>query len=87
MLSFRFKTQTSKNIVDTTFKFDASVATSKFFEWTQVRIDVYIPHCKYPIKPHLWLWFSAACGGAIVHRIPFFQLYQQKKSSESKIKV
>ena len=87
MQSLRLKTQTSKNIVDTTFKFDASVATSEFFEWTQVRIDVYIPHCKYPIKPHSCLWFSAACDGAIVYRIPFFQLYQQNKSSESKSKV
>ena len=31
-------------------------------------------------------WFSAACAAAIVHRNHFFCLYQQNKSSESKVK-
>ena len=31
-------------------------------------------------------WFSAACAAAIVHRNHFFRLYQQNKSSESKVK-
>ena len=30
--------------------------------------------------------FSAACAAAIVHRNHFFRLYQQNKSSESKVK-
>ena len=30
--------------------------------------------------------FSAACAGAIVHRNHFFHLYQQNKSSESKVR-
>ena len=38
------------------------------------------------MKPHLSLWFSAACAAAIVHRNQFFRLYQQNKSSESKLK-
>ena len=32
-------------------------------------------------------WFSAACTAAIVHRNHLFCLYQQNKSSESKVKV
>ena len=46
---------------------------------------VYIPHRKYQVKPHLSPWFSAACAAAIVHRNHFFRLYQQNKSSESKL--
>ena len=38
------------------------------------------------IKPHSSPWFSAACATAIVHRNHFFRLYQQNKSSESKVK-
>ena len=34
------------------FKLCASDAASEFCEWVQVGIDVYIPHCKYQIKPH-----------------------------------
>ena len=30
----------------------ASAAASKFCEWVQVGIDVYIPHQKYQVKPH-----------------------------------
>ena len=30
-------------------------------------------------------WFSAACAAAIAHRNYFFRLYQQNKSSESKV--
>ena len=64
----------------------ASAAASEFCEWVQVRIDVYIPHRKYQVKPHSSPWFSAACVAAIVHRNPFFHLYQKDKSSESKVK-
>ena len=46
----------------------------------------YIPHCKYQFKPHSSPWFSAACAAAIVHRNHCFRLYQQNKSSESKVK-
>ena len=49
-------------------------------------IDVYIPHCKYQARHHLSPWFSAACAAAIVHQNYFFRLYQQNKSSESKVK-
>ena len=67
------------------FKLGAS-APSEFCEWVQVGIDVYIPHHKYQVKPHSSPWFSAACAAAIVHRNHFFRLYQQNKSSESKVK-
>ena len=66
------------------FKHSASSAASEFCEWVQVGIDVYIPHRKYQVKPHSSPWFSAAA--AIVHRNHFFRLYQQNKSSESKVK-
>ena len=68
------------------FKLSASAAASEFCEWVQVGIDVYIPHRKYQVKPHSSPWFSAACAAAIVHRNHFFRLYQQNKSSESKVK-
>ena len=68
------------------FKLCASTAASEFCEWVQVGIDVYIPHHKYQVKPHSSPWFSAACAAAIVHRNHFFHLYQQNKSSESKVK-
>ena len=32
------------------FKLSASVATSEFGEWVQVRIDVYIPHRQYQVR-------------------------------------
>ena len=62
------------------FKLSASAAASEFCEWVQDGIDVYIPHCKYQVKPHSSPWFSAACAAAIVHRNHFFCLYQQNKS-------
>ena len=68
------------------FKLSASAAASEFCEWVQVGIDVYIPHRKYQVKPHSSPWFSAACAAAIVHRNHFFHLYQQSKSSDSKVK-
>ena len=39
----------------------ASAAASKFCEWVQVGIDVYIRHRKYKVKPHSSPWFSTAC--------------------------
>ena len=68
------------------FKLKASAAASEFCEWVQVGIDVYIPHHKYQVKPCSSPWFSAACAAAIVQRNHFFRLYQQNKSSESKVK-
>ena len=44
-----------------------------------------MPHCKYQVKPHSFLCFSAACAAAIVHMNCFLHLYQQNKSSESKV--
>ena len=71
---------------DDIFKPGASAAASEFCEWLQVRIYIYIPHHKYQVKPHLLPWFSAACAATIFHQNNFFCLYQQKKSSESKVK-
>ena len=68
------------------FKISASAAGSKFCEWVQVGIDVYITHRKYQIKPHSSPWFSAACAAAIINRNHFFRLYQKDKSSDSKVK-
>ena len=68
------------------FKLSASDAASEFCEWVQVGIDVYIPHRKNQVKPHLPPWFSAVCAAAIVHRNHFFCLYQKDKSSEPKVK-
>ena len=47
---------------------------------------MYIPCHKYQVKPHSSPWFSAACAAAIIHRNHFIRLYQQNKSSESKVK-
>ena len=68
------------------FKLSVSAAASEFCEWVQVGIDVYIPHRKHQVKPHSFPGFSAACAAAMVHRNDFFLLYQQNKSSESKVK-
>ena len=72
------------------FKLGASAAASEFCEWVQVGIDLYIPHQKYQVKPHLSPWFSAACAAgcaaAKVHRNHFYHLYQKGKSSDSKVK-
>ena len=70
------------------FKFSAAAAAaaSEFCEWFQVGIDVYIPYHKYHVKLHSSPWFSAACAAVIVCRNHFFCLYQQNKSSESKVK-
>ena len=68
------------------FKFHASATATEFCEWVQALIDVYIPHHKYQVKPHSFPWFLAACAAATIHRNHFFGLYQQYKSSESKLK-
>ena len=53
----------------------AAAAASEFYEWVRVGIDVYIPHRKYEVKPHSYLWFSAACAAVRVHRNHFFHLF------------
>ena len=63
------------------FKLSASPAPGEFCKWVQVRIDVYIPHRKYQVKPHSSPWLSAA----IVHRNHFFCLYRKDKSSDAKV--
>ena len=68
------------------FKFSSSVAASEFFERIQVVFDVYILRRKYQVKTHSSPWFLAACAAAIIHRNHHFCLYQQNKSSESKVK-
>ena len=35
-------------------------------------VDVYIPDCKYQVKPHTSTLFSAACAAAITHGNHFF---------------
>ena len=50
-----------------TFKLGASAPASEFCEWVQVGIDIYVPHRKYQVNPHLSPGFSAACAAAIVH--------------------
>ena len=68
------------------FRLHVSAATSEFFGWVQVGIDVYFPHHKYWVKPHSSPWFSGAYLAVIVYRYHFFHLYQQNKSFESKVK-
>ena len=68
------------------FKFTASAAASEYCQWVQGEIDVYIPHRKYQVKPHLSPWFSASCAAAIAHRNHFFHFYQNDKSSDPKVK-
>ena len=34
------------------FKLSASASASECCEWVKVEINVYIPHCKYQVKPH-----------------------------------
>ena len=50
------------------YLYHVSADASEFYEWVQVRIDVYIPDRIYQVKPHSSLWFSAAFAAAIVHR-------------------
>ena len=59
-------------LLEDIFKFITSGAAGEFYEWVQVGIDAYISNCKYQVKPHSSLWFSAVCAAAIVHRNHFF---------------
>ena len=52
------------------FKLELSAAVSEYCEWIQFRIDVYIPHRRYQVKPtHLYGFLL--CAAAIAHRNPF----------------
>ena len=53
-------------------KLNASTAPGELYEWLQVGIDVYTPHCKYQVKPCSSTWLLAACPAAIGHRNHFF---------------
>ena len=57
-----------------------------FVNRLRFRIDVCISHSNYQVKPHSSPWFLVACAAAIVNRNHFFGLFQQNKSSESKVK-
>ena len=48
------------------FILSTSAVASKFCEWLQVRIDVYILHRRYQVKPQSSARFSAAYAVAIV---------------------
>ena len=41
---------------------------------------------EYQVKPHPPPWCSAGCAAVIAYKNYFFYLYQQNKSSESKVK-
>ena len=56
------------------FKLSDSAVASEFCGWVQVGIDVFIPNCKYQVKPYSSPWFSAACAAAVVNRNHFFHL-------------
>ena len=51
-----------------------------------LELMLYFPHRNYQVNPHSSPWFSAACAAAIVKRNHFLRLYQQSKSSKSKVK-
>ena len=67
------------------FKLGAFATASEFCEWVKAGIDVYVPHRKYQVKPHLSPCISAAFAAAMNHINHFFSLYQKDKSV-SKVK-
>ena len=67
------------------FKFGALAATTKFYGWVYIGIDVHILNRKYNDKSHLSPWFSVACASAIAHRNHSFPLIQQSNSSASEV--
>ena len=60
-----------------TFKLGSSAPTCEFCEWVQVGIGVYLRSSLTHFHLH---------AAAIAHRNHFFCVYQQNKSSESKVK-
>ena len=67
------------------FKLSASAA-SEFCEWVHIGIDGYILRQMYQDKSQLSPWLSPRCAATIIHRNHLYCLYQQNKSSESKVK-
>ena len=67
------------------FKAGASAAATEFCEWIEVRIDFNIRHRKHQVKPHLSCQIS--CLDTIIQRNHTFSLYQQNRSSPSKVKL
>ena len=61
------------------FKLGASATASEFCEWLKAGIDVYVPHRKHQVKPHLSPCISAAFAAAMNHINHFFSLYQKDK--------
>ena len=57
-----------------------------FVSGSRLESMYYIPYCKYQVKTHSSPWFSATRTAAIAHRNHCFRLFQQNKSSESKVK-
>ena len=60
--------------LDDVFKLSTSAAASEFCQCAKVGIDVNIPDCKYQVKYHSSLWFSAHFPAVIVHKNHFFLL-------------
>ena len=58
-----------------------------FVSGFRLELMYYIPCHRYQVKSHSSPWFSAAGATVIVLRNHFFCLYQQSKSSESKVKL
>ena len=54
-----------------TTSLNLSAAGSELCEWVQDGIDVHTSHCKYQVKDHSSLWFSAYCAAAINHKNHF----------------
>ena len=50
---------------------DASVVASRFCEWVQNEIDIFITHGNYQANPHLFPWFSAVCANTVGKKNPF----------------
>ena len=69
------------------FKLNACDAVCEFWESFQVGINVYIFVLNIRSSLSLPPWFSVVCSATIVHRNHFFCLYQQNKTSESKLKL
>ena len=44
---------------------NASATATVFYEWVQVGLEVYIPHCEYQVKPHSSSWFFSDTGHVI----------------------
>ena len=57
--------------------------SAKFCEWIQFRSDI---DCRYKVKPHTSVWFSAAFAATMVQKSHFLYFPQHNKSSAFKVK-